>query len=285
MKHIVHHAKVKTKLHKRATFFCRKMETFENGSVWPLSNILNSHAPISIHASVILLTASIILNVPTLQQDILESILAKSNLKICADGGSNVLYDARPLFSENDSVRDILPDVIIGDLDSIRDDVRAFYESSNVEIVLVEDQDSTDLDKALAYAAGKVTETSLVAVIGTIGAHEGRIDQLFAVINSMYKYRNSLLRLIQIGKESVVMVLPEGKHLIEIPPTAVNRHCGLVPLFGPVRELTTSGLEWNVDPSMGPLSFGSFVSTNNIIRAKTIEVKSSDPVLFTMTYR
>jgi thiamine pyrophosphokinase len=42
-----------------------------------------------------------------------------------------------------------LPDLIIGDLDSLRSDVRAFYESHGVPVVQQEDQDSTDLMKCI----------------------------------------------------------------------------------------------------------------------------------------
>lgn len=251
---------------------------------WPLNDILAKHPSVrSIPASAVLLAATIILNVPTIQRDILHGILLKSQLKICADGGSNVLYDAHPSFRNTETF--VLPDVIIGDLDSIRDDVRSFYESQNVDIVLLDDQDSTDLDKALAYTARNLSHSGLVAIVGTIGSHEGRIDQLFAVINAMYKYRNSDLKPVQVGHESVLLILTEGKHKIEVPEMSIHRHCGLIPLFGPVREMTTDGLEWNLSPSMGELSFGTLVSANNIVRSTTIEVETSDPVLFTMTYR
>lgn len=43
--------------------------------------------------------------------------------RICADGGANRLYDS---LSEQDRRR-YLPDLIKGDLDSLRQDVEAFY--------------------------------------------------------------------------------------------------------------------------------------------------------------
>lgn len=49
-----------------------------------------------------------------------------------------------------------LPNVIIGDLDSVRPEVRAFYTSRGVEVVdLGEDQMSTDLAKARPNMEGK----------------------------------------------------------------------------------------------------------------------------------
>jgi thiamine pyrophosphokinase len=263
------------------------MATVDNMQLWPLKDIIAKQEVVPIPSRMFLLAATIILNVPMTQHDILRSILSKSQLSICADGGSNVLYDETRLEGSADDEVALLPDIVIGDLDSIRDDVRSFYDSKNVEIVKVEDQDSTDLDKALAYAAAawSGSESSFAVIIGSIGAHEGRIDQFFAVINSMYKYRSSYPRLVQIGKESIMLVLDKGSHRIELPLAAIDRHCGLVPIFGGVKEVTTSGLEWNLDPSMGPLGFGSLMSTNNILRASTVIIETSEPLLFTITYR
>ena len=42
-----------------------------------------------------------------------------------------------------------LPDLILGDLDSLRPDVRAFYASHGVPVVQDDDQDSTDLMKCI----------------------------------------------------------------------------------------------------------------------------------------
>merc|ERR1719253_499631 len=44
---------------------------------------------------------------------------------------------------------DYLPDLITGDLDSLRPDVRHFYEGRGTNVLRVEDQDRHDLDKAL----------------------------------------------------------------------------------------------------------------------------------------
>lgn len=46
-----------------------------------------------------------------------------------------------------------IPDVIIGDLDSVRAEVRAFYESRATEVIdLGYDQDTTDLSKVRVFA-------------------------------------------------------------------------------------------------------------------------------------
>jgi thiamine pyrophosphokinase len=79
------------------------------------------------------------------------------------------------------------PDAIVGDLDSIRSDVRAFYHGIDVEMVdLGHDQETTDLEKCIAFVekameresasirkqkvgqAGKVGDRDLIAVVGAL---------------------------------------------------------------------------------------------------------------------
>lgn len=264
------------------------METAE-GLIWPLSDIISNHTTEPSVGALVsgLLGACIILNVPPIPAEILMNIFLRFRLRICADGGANVLFESMPLLEGGMEGSIFLPDVLIGDFDSIRDDVKAAYAAAGVKIVQVLDQSNTDLDKALLYAQSHLTETSnhFIVITGSIGSYEGRIDQFFAVINSMYRYVNSNFRLISLGNESVMIVLSPGSHIINLPPSAFHRHCGLVPVFGPVRELSSTGFRWNLDPSMGESTFGGLVSTNNIIDNLTVTVNTTDPILFTFAYR
>lgn len=82
---------------------------------------------------------------------VLGSLWEASSYRICADGGANRLYDstvaARAAGSaEPDSGARYVPDLITGDLDSLRQDVREYYEARGASVVRVEDQDFHDLD-------------------------------------------------------------------------------------------------------------------------------------------
>lgn len=261
----------------------------EDGLIWPLSDIIANHTTEPATSALVsgLLGACIILNVPPIPPEILMNIFLRFKLRVCADGGANVLFESMPLLEGGMEGSIFLPDVIIGDFDSIRSEVKSAYASAGVKIVQVLDQANTDLDKALEYVESATFDSTdhFIVVAGSIGAYEGRIDQFFAVINSMYRYVNSKFKLISLGNESVMIVLDRGVHVINLPPAAFHRHCGLVPLFGPVREVSTTGLRWNLDPSMGVSVFGGLVSTNNIIDNLTVTVSTSDPILFTFAYR
>ena len=71
----------------------------------------------------------------------------QSAVRICADGAANRLYD-----SLTDADRQImLPNVITGDLDSLRDDVAQFYEERGVLILREAEQDTHDFEKCLRW--------------------------------------------------------------------------------------------------------------------------------------
>ena len=86
--------------------------------------------------------------------DVLRVLWESTTYHVCADGGANRLYDATTIStlissSNENSIDKFIPDMITGDLDSIRPDVRAYYEEKGVPIVRVEDQNYHDLDKSL----------------------------------------------------------------------------------------------------------------------------------------
>jgi thiamine pyrophosphokinase len=255
---------------------------------WPLDRLVEASTDeVTASFGLIAIGACILINAPLVSHQVLVNILSQSPLRICADGGSNVMYDTISSGSCPECER-MLPHIVIGDLDSIRDDVREFFSSRGVEIMKVWDQDRTDLEKALTYAETRLSGHSpfFVPIIGSIGAHEGRIDQFFAVLHAMFKFRNSaVIRPIQVGNQSILIVLENGKHDIRVPESAVGRHCGLVPMFGKVYRIKTTGLEWNLNDEMGASYFGGLVSTNNILRSNLLYVETSDPILFTFTYR
>lgn len=87
--------------------------------------------------------------------DVLRVLWESTTYHVCADGGANRLYDATTSSTQKNSssnennIDKFIPDMITGDLDSIRSDVRAYYEEKGVPIVRVEDQNYHDLDKSL----------------------------------------------------------------------------------------------------------------------------------------
>ena len=78
---------------------------------------------------------------------VLRLLWKASSYRVCADGGANRLFDAVENAKRRHS--EWTPDLVTGDLDSIRSEVRQFYENKGVSIVPVEDQDFHDLDVSI----------------------------------------------------------------------------------------------------------------------------------------
>ena len=66
----------------------------------------------------------IILNSPPLSR-LLEDVWNRTELKMCADGGANVLY--------NSFGTKLIPDMIIGDLDSLKPEIRDIWSNKKVK--------------------------------------------------------------------------------------------------------------------------------------------------------
>lgn len=94
-----------------------------------------------------------------------RGLLQSSDYLIAADGGANHLLRMG-----------ILPEIVIGDLDSIGEDTLFELTSADVEIKQYsEDKDETDLELALRYAVE--LRPSTVLIVGALG---GRLDQTLA---------------------------------------------------------------------------------------------------------
>lgn len=119
---------------------------------------------------------TIVLNRP-LESSIVARVCRFTDVWICADGGANRLFDIRHEIA-------LTPRVIVGDLDSLKANVRAHYENLGTEIVHETGQDDTDLEKSivLLFARGffdSVEEASKRKTrlrIFILGGFGGRLD-------------------------------------------------------------------------------------------------------------
>ena len=94
-------------------------------------------------------TALIVLNNQSVLEcrDLLDVVWGHCDMKICADGGANILYD---MYVEKGSGEaKFLPNLIKGDLDSLDPRVGEYYESKGVSILKDDNQNTNDLDKCM----------------------------------------------------------------------------------------------------------------------------------------
>ncbi|KAL2653823.1 hypothetical protein R1flu_021951 [Riccia fluitans] len=210
----------------------------------------------------------------------------QAGLRICADGGANRLYDELPALLPGEHPFDVRrryrPDVIKGDLDSIRPTVRDFYKDLGAKVIdESHDQDTTDFQKCISYIRNPDFgyATWKVLVVGALG---GRFDHVIAHINVLYKHPK--LRITLLSDESLLYLLPQGFcHEIQINSAVEGPHCGLIPFGTTSESTTTTGLRWNLNES--EMAFGSMISTSNLLAGDVVTVVSDCSLVWTVAIR
>ena len=220
----------------------------------------------------------IILNTPIPPiRPIFDHLWSVSLLKIAADGGSNRLHEMCP-------TSPLIPDLIIGDLDSITPMVKSFYESSTqTKLIKNPDQDSNDLEKCLEHVLSSSSSSSSSPLVVVYGAFGGRFDQSMQSINALYKFADRFERLLLINEEtSATLLLPDRQNVIRPNRAVEGPICGLIPV-GFRSTVTTTGLKWNLTDS--ELVFGGMVSSSNEFIKDEVTVVTTSPIVWTSEIR
>jgi thiamine pyrophosphokinase len=150
-------------------------------------------------------------------------------VRIIADGGANRLFHSIP----PEKRHDFIPDLILGDMDSLMNETFEFYHKVGVPIAKDESQDTTDLQKALNHSLC----TDRVFVVGALG---GRFDHSMATFHALHERVNR--DIVVCNNDSLATLLPQGTStiLVNVAVFLINvdggsylwfdsltrRHCG-----------------------------------------------------------
>mmetsp|Transcript_11277 Transcript_11277/g.27083 ORF Transcript_11277/g.27083 Transcript_11277/m.27083 type:complete len:285 (-) Transcript_11277:546-1400(-) len=235
-------------------------------------------------------TALIILNYPIpSKSELLDHFWKTSGTHIAADGGANRLFEYS---------KELIPERIRGDLDSLDPAVRNFYETRNVSIEQDTCQDTNDLDKALQVLVADNFDRVVI-----YGAFGGRFDQEMASFAALYKWAPKFNGQLYLYSDETFAFLIPAHRDCEIRLPFYDAHnakdnenkcdiggmkrkigegptCGLIPLGCRCESIVTSGLKWDLDGTL-PLEFGGLVSSSNLVTEPTVKIVSSHPVVFT----
>ena len=203
--------------------------------------------------------AIILANGKSPNKRLLKKFLPSADWFICADGGANT------------AVRfNCVPDLIIGDLDSIKKETLAVF--SKVAVKKLKNQNSTDLEKAQTVAIRKKCYDIIV-----LGATGGRLDHAIGNLSALAKFSTKahITFIDNAGKffsvnHSIEFSLPRGTIISLLP---LSRCSGIV----------TKGLRWNLKNES--LELGVRESTSNVIISSpvNIKVKKGRLITFAMT--
>lgn len=182
--------------------------------------------------------------------------LERASALIAADGGLRHIQSLGRM-----------PDLVIGDLDSVGSSELAELEQAGAEMVAYpEDKDATDLQLALQYAAKNYDDDILL-----FGALGGRLDQLLANILLLTDQclHGRKARIVEEHQQAWLM--DAGVHEFQARPGDL---ISLLPLRGDVRIKRSAGLRWPLQDD--DLIFGSSRGISNELTNETalIEVGS-----------
>ena len=236
-------------------------------------------------------TALIVLNSPlsTPPSPLFQRLWNIASGRICADGGANRLYQSTKDLTDTHQQNLYIPNIIRGELDSLKPHVRDYYHSRGVLIEGDPCQDTNDLDKALQVCQSKFGR---ILVFGAFG---GRFDQEMASLQALYKWGPTFgYEIFLYTDETCAFLIPAQEPCeIRLPfydtftpdsekcslKLGEGPTCGLIPIGCKVDSITTTGLKWNL--AQNALEFGGLVSSSNRIMEPVVTVKSSHPVVFT----
>ena len=159
--------------------------------------------------------------------DSVRNILRPDDLLIGADGGSRHILDLG-----------LLPNLVIGDLDSLTED--ELYELSMADVKIEQypaDKNETDLELAIEYALEQ-RSTSIV-IIAALG---GRMDQ---ALGNIALLSNPLISKMNIRLDDGLEEVFFCRDQVQIKGKSGDI-VSLVPWNGDVRGVVTAGLKWGL---------------------------------------
>ena len=184
-----------------------------------------------------------------------KQLIKEINLKICVDSNLSIFREL-----------DIEPDVIIGDIDTVEINTA----NSESTIVVVEDQNQTDLEKSLNYCIAENIKNIYI-----IGATGERDDHNLANILIAQRY-SDILNIEIVTNYFQIFFVNESKEILE----KKHRNLSMISLIADNR-ITTSGLKFNLsDQKLNSFSHGI---SNQIIADKCLIKAKEKLILFIET--
>lgn len=172
---------------------------------------------------------------------------------ICADGGANHTYKM-----------DIIPDFIVGDLDSAKDNIINYYKNNNVKFKKFPcKKDETDTE--LCIYLSNILNCKEIHIIGALG---GRLDHTLANINILSAIKKLGIKCKIISdKEEVFIAINEE---IEIEGT-IGDIISVIPINGDAYGVTLENLEYPLNNYN--MKFGTPLGISNVMLDNKCTIK------------
>ncbi|MDU1538808.1 MAG: thiamine diphosphokinase [Paeniclostridium sordellii] len=172
---------------------------------------------------------------------------------ICADGGAKHLYKLN-----------IVPNYIIGDLDSLEESIINYYKNKGVDFKkFPKRKDETDAQLCIHLAKDlKVSEIHLLGALG------GRIDHTIANINLMYYIK-------ELGVNPIIKSKVEDIYMIDSEFINIMGKRGdiisIIPAKGDVSGVTLKNLEYPLENAT--IKYGNPIGISNVMKSNQCSIK------------
>ena len=203
----------------------------------------------------------IILNGEIKDYIITKNILSKEKYDyiICADGGVNHTYKM-----------DIVPDYILGDLDSANENIVKFYQNKNVKFKQFPSKKNETDTQLCIYLAEKL-DANQIDFLGALG---GRLDHMLANIKLLQYLREKAINSrILSEKEDIYIAMDEE---IEIDGN-IGDTISVVQIKGDAKGVTLIDLEYPLNDYY--MKYSSPIGISNVMLKNKCRVKVDKGVL------
>ncbi len=167
--------------------------------------------------------ALIVANGAQPSSQILKKLVSEASYILAVDGGANYLRQ-----------NDIDPDAVLGDFDSISEDLLTTFQEKDTKILYCQDQEKNDLEKSLRWLIKEGFQSVVI-----IGIHGKREDHFFAALQLLKKYTPKVSIRIRTNQSEIFLLKP-GRYDFEVKPKEI------ISLFGFPRayNITTTNLKY-----------------------------------------
>lgn len=172
---------------------------------------------------------------------------------ICADGGAKHLYKLN-----------IVPNYIIGDLDSLEESIINYYKNKGVDFKkFPKRKDETDAQLCIHLA--KDLNASEIHLLGALG---GRIDHTIANINLMYYIKElGINPIIKSKVEDIYMIDSEFINIMGKRGDIIS----IIPAKGDVSGVTLKNLEYPLENAT--IKYGNPIGISNVMKSNQCSIK------------
>lgn len=182
----------------------------------------------------------------------IRSIVESCDLIVCADGGAEHVIKCG-----------LLPDVVIGDLDSIEKNILEKLINSKCRVIQYpRDKDYTDTQLAINYAI----EAGAIDII-LLGCTGDRLDHSLANIFILFKLIEFDINVRIINEKNTVYIIKDEIKL----KGSIGDLISLLPIGGDVGGIYTKGLKYKLEGKN--IAMGDPLGISNVFISEDIEIK------------